>query len=103
MPHSEVWADNTTVRWFVKLWLGALIPRSVCLSVCLLVLQKLQKKLQNLTKPCKMLQNNEMRSFVPLPPFLEVKTVKEASAVCRSFLDGVVIFLVISQPFHIGF
>ena len=30
--------------------------------------------------------------FIP-PLFSVVKTVKEASAVCRSFLDGVVIFL----------
>ena len=32
--------------------------------------------------------------FIP-PLFSVVKTVKEASAVCRSFLDGVVIFQVI--------
>ena len=41
----------------VKLWLGAFIPRSVGLSVCLSVLQKLQKKIQNFTKHYKMLQN----------------------------------------------
>ena len=29
----------------------------------------------------------------PSPPLSCVKTVKEALAVCRSFLDGVVIFL----------
>ena len=40
--------------FFFKLRLGALIPRSVGLSVCLSVglsdLKKLQKKLQNFTK-----------------------------------------------------
>ena len=80
-----------------KLWLGALIPRSVGLSVGLSVLQnykkiiKLYKTLQNSTKHYKTLQNIEIKSFCP-PPFSAVKTVKEVSAVCRSFLDGVVIF-----------
>ena len=67
-----------------KLRLGASIPRSVGLSVCWLVcwsvlqkLQKIYKTLQNLTK--------RYKTFG--------KTVKEALAVCRSFLDGVVIFV----------
>ena len=47
---------------FLKLRLGALIPRSVGVSV----LQKLQNKLQNVTK----------------------KMTKEAPAYCQSFLDG---------------
>ena len=47
--------------------------------------------LQNSTKHYKTLQNIEIKSFCP-PPFSAVKTVKEASAVCLSFLDGVVIF-----------
>ena len=34
--------------------------------------------------------------FVP-SPFSFMKTIKEASAVCRSFLDGVVIFLMVSR------
>ena len=34
--------------------------------------------------------------FTP-PLFSVVKTVKEASAVCMSFLDGVVIFLMVSR------
>ena len=76
-----------------KLRLGALIPRSVGLSVGLSVLQKLQKNyktLQTITKCYKTLQNIEIKSFCP--PFSAVKTVKEALVVCQSFLDGVVIF-----------
>ena len=49
-----------------KLRLGALIPRSVGLSVGLSVLQKLQKNyktLQNITKRYKMLQNIEIMIF----------------------------------------
>ena len=45
MSHTDI--------WIFKLRLGALIPRSVCRSV----LQKLQKKLQNFTKPYKTFQN----------------------------------------------
>ena len=62
----------------------------MCLSVCLLVVQKLQ----NFTNLYKTLRNNKVCS-----PNLtyDVKTVKEASAVCRSFLDGVVIFLMTSH------
>ena len=33
------------------------------------------------------------KEFLPPTP-LSIKTVKEASAVCRSFLDGVIIFIV---------
>ena len=39
----------------------------------------------------KTLQNIEIRSFCIPPPLSKGKTVKEASAVCRSFLDGVLI------------
>ena len=85
----------------VKLRLGALIPRSVCLSVicctvCPPKITKNYKTLQNLSKHYKTLENYKTRYFCPLPPphtLLCVKTVKEASTVCRCFLDGVVIFL----------
>ena len=90
---------------FVKLRLEALIPRCVSLSVCLSVsppkitnnyktlqnIAKRYKTLQNTTKHYKTLQNIEIKSFCP--PFSAVKTVKEASAVCRSFIDGVVIIV----------
>ena len=93
------------IKSFFKLRLGALmVSLSVCLSVGLSVSRssknykkntKLYKTLQNSTKQYKTLQNIEIKSFCP-PPFSAVKTVKEASAVCRSFLDGVVIFFI--QP-----
>ena len=82
----------------VKLRLGALIPRSVCLSVCRSVgrsvcppkITKNYKTLQNFTKHYKTLENDK----IWIPHSLScVKTVKEASALCRSFLDGVVIFI----------
>ena len=64
-PHYKRGAFFCTCqRNFFKLRLGAFIPRSVgrsvCWSVCLSVLQKLQKiykTLQNLTKPYKTSQN----------------------------------------------
>ena len=74
-----------------KLRLGALIPRSVGLSVCRSSknYKKNYKTLQNITKCYKTLQIIEIRSP---PPLSVIKTVKEATAVCQSFLDGVVIF-----------
>ena len=80
---------------FVKLRLEALIPRCVSLSVCLSVSpQKITnnyKTLQNITKSYKTLKYGVF--VLPPPPSLSLmKTVKEASAVCQSFLDGVVIF-----------
>ena len=61
-----------------KLRLGASIPRSVGLSVCRSSknYKKNYKTLQNITKGYKTFG----------------KTVEEALAVCRSFLDGVDIF-----------
>ena len=65
-----------TCRWWCrhllfKLRLGALIPRSVCLSVGLSVCPpKITKKLQNFTKHYKSVQtfkNIEVRSFPPNP------------------------------------
>ena len=51
-----------------------------------------------------MLQNIEIRSFctppLPLLSLSLIKTVKEASAECRSFLDGVVIIF-FKLPLHI--
>ena len=44
-------------KQFFKLRLGALIPRSVCLSVCRSVGRSVLQKLQNFTKHCKALQN----------------------------------------------
>ena len=84
---------------FFKLRLGALIPRSVCRSVgrsvgrsVLQKYKKIYKTLQNITNQYKTLKNIEMKNFWPLTPS-SMKTVKEALALCRSFLDGVVIFL----------
>ena len=54
---------------FFNLRLGASRPRSVGLSVCRSVLQKLQQKLQNFKKHYKPLQNIEIRSFCTVPPF----------------------------------
>ena len=51
----------------------------------------------NLFELCKTLQNIEIWSFCNPHPFSEVKTVKEASAVCRSFLDRVFIFYFMSN------
>ena len=82
----------------VKLRLGALIPRSVGrsvglsvgLSVCRSVCPPQNyKTLQNPTKHSRA----SKKGFCPFPsPICFVQTVKEASAICRSFLDGVVIF-----------
>ena len=48
-----------------------------------------------------MLQNIEIKSFCTPPLSLSlIKTVKETSAECLSFLDGVVIFLKIGCNFH---
>ena len=66
---------------FFQLQLGALIPRSVCWSVCLFVCLCVLQKLQNVTnqyKTSKIFMNN----------------AKKASVVCRSFLDGVVMFII---------
>ena len=66
---------------------------SVCRSVCLS--PKNYKKITKLSKHYKSIQNIEKhwnKEFLPLPPSF-MKTVKEASALCQSFLDGVVIFL----------
>ena len=82
---------------FVKLWLGALIPRSPFLSVCRLVCpsskkyKKKYKTLQNFAKPYKTLKDDKIMGFQPVLSLM--RTVKEASAICRIFLDGVVIFL----------
>ena len=83
---------------FVKLWLGALIPRSpflsACLSVCPSSKEKNKKKyrtLQNFAKPYKTLKDDKIMGFQPVLSLM--RTVKEASAICRIFLDGVVIFL----------
>ena len=48
------------------------------------------QNIQIITKQCKKLKDIEIRSFCP--PLSFMKTVKEAMAVCRSFLAGVVIF-----------
>ena len=79
----------STLAIIIKLRLGALIPRSG-LSVGLSDRQCLSSK--NYKKNHKTLQNfaKRYKTFW--------KTVKEASAVCRSFLDGVVIF--IFEGFH---
>ena len=74
----------STESSFFKAPAGALIPRSF----------KNYKKIQNFTKHYKSIQNTKEYSnkeFLP-PTSLFIKTVKEALAVCRSFLDGVVIF-----------
>ena len=55
------------------------VSPSVCWSVGLSVLQKLQKYYKTLQNSA-----NRYKTFW--------KTVREAMAVCRSFLDGVVIF-----------
>ena len=107
-----LWFNHSMkISWFGKSLLlnicPALIPMCVCLSVCLFVgrsvLQNLQQQ-QKITKPCKtlqnftkrykmlqMLQNIEIRSFCTPHSLSLMKTFKEASAVCRSFLEGVVI------------
>ena len=64
----------------------AFIPRSVCLSVH----PKIYKTLQYLTKPFSTWLN--MKQILSPPPPALVGTIKEALAICRSFLDKVVIF-----------
>ena len=83
---------HISVTWiiFLDFLVGALIPRSVVRSgyrsVCLST--KNYKKITNITKRYKTLKCGV---FVP-PPLSEGETVKESSAVSRSFLDEVVIF-----------
>ena len=70
-PHDCLWAP------ILKFWLGALIPR----AVCLFVLQKMQQKyktIQTLTKHNKAIQNLWK---------MAMETIKEASEVGRGFLD----------------
>ena len=81
---------------FFKLRLGALILRSVCWSVCRS--KNYKKKSQNLTKLYKHyksfpnIEGQWNKEFLP-PPLSFMKTVKEPLAVCQSFLDGVIIFI----------
>ena len=69
----------------VNLRLGALIPRSVGLSVCLSGCLS-SKNYKKITKLYKTLKGDKIRGFQPNLSLM--KTVKEASAICRSFLDG---------------
>ena len=76
--------------------LGALIPRSVGQLVgrSSKNSKKHYKTLKSITKRYKTLvQIIEIRSppLTASPPLSVIKTVNEATAVCRSFLDGVVI------------
>ena len=78
---------SSTVGVLVKPQLGALIPRSVCRSVRTPKIIENYKTFQNFKKTA---ENIEIR--IPPHSLSCVKTAKEASAECRSFLDGVVIF-----------
>ena len=65
-------------------------------SVCPPKLTKKYKTLHNLSKHYKTLKDIEIRSFCThthTHTLSFMNTIKEASAVCRSFLDGVIISL----------